>query len=223
MSLQDVFDLSSDDFMIDRREIEKLWVETLLRRISKNPNRDKFWVFLQAALYLYSKSPTKRLHVSEIIEKSGYSRSSFFRINSFSEFQLRAYRRLGILVVQEFEDFVSNRLLSPVEFADAALSIIYSSHIAIRNEIFNKLVQAHEGLTPVEFNPSVDFFAEIVQKYCNENSYLGYRRITAKEASKCVRLLDYDIFTERTLRGNVFPSKEQAVRLHAMFLGFIRR
>lgn len=215
--------LNEFDVSFDREAIEATWLEIVDRRISDIANCPKDEVFIRAALILYSRSRVVRLTVDKIVKKAGFSRSSFFRMHSFPEFQLKLYRKLCRLAILEYQDLINKKPLSPTEFAELTLSVLYSSHVAIRDHVFEQLVSSHQGCGFDEFNTEVAFVSDVIVAYCNKYSHLGYRRLSRSQVESTIRLFDFDIFQSRTSKTGDFPNAEQAFRLYLMFLGLIKK
>jgi AraC-like DNA-binding protein len=218
-----LFKLISNEIIFDEIKIQEAWRQIVERRLSSVVPESKSETFIRSAILFYARSPSVvRVTADVIIAKSGFSRSSFFRVfSSYTDFQIKMYRYLCVIAAMEYLSIINRRQLNPGQLADITLSVIYSSNIAIPNSHFLNMVRGAPELKYTDFNQATPIIAAGLHEYIEKHRHLGYACVSLSELQGLLDTLDFDIFNQRVSPSGGFPSAEQARRLRKLFLGFI--
>lgn len=159
---------------------------------------DRFIAFLTAALRLGARSKSlKGFNMMDVVEKAGYSRSTFFRMfEGYTGFLLKGYQLTCLLSTKVYDAHLENQQLSLDEFCDFTADVFFGANCTIPNEIIQMLWKEH-GLTHAEFHPHLSGLAPIMLSYLSGNSQTQHLEINEAELSGVVHNLDLDILTAR--------------------------
>lgn len=220
----ELHNLISERIDFNDGQLRDAWQKVVIRRMRETDITNKEEVFITTAIMLFSKLPEGlQVSVENLVAKAGYSRATFFRLfGSFSKFQLSAYRFLARMAVEEYAAIISEMTLNPHQLSEVTLSVVYSSHAAIPNPVFQSMVSRFPNEPAAFFHSEPDNLAKVIHAYAQKHKHLGYAHFTEKELAHVVQVLDHDIFTQRTNPEAEFPCRDQAKRLRKMFLGFIK-
>lgn len=130
------------------------WMPEIERAAITYVPDDRFIAFLTAALRLGARSKTlEGLKLMDIIQRAGYSRSTFFRLlEGYTGFLLQGYQLTCRLSVKVYEQLLFKQERTLDEFCTFTADIFYGVNCTMPHEILQMLWKEH-SLTQLEFHP----------------------------------------------------------------------
>lgn len=216
----DVTDFDFEQGLPDQNELIKAWLPKIEKAAVSMTSEDKLQTFFLAGLRLSAKSKSlSGFNMMNIIQKAGYSRSTFFRLfEGYTEFLLKAYQLTCQLSVAVYASKLKGREMTLEEFCKFTTDIFYGANHAVPNEIPVMLYKDH-GKSFKEFHPHLKLLAPIMLGYLRKNPPTANLNITEEELDGVIHLLDWDILKARLDPDEEFPSMAQYKRLRRMFYG----
>lgn len=186
----------------DPDRLIEAWLPEIEQAAVTHVPDDRFIAFLTAALRLGARSKTlKGFNLMEVIEKAGYSRSTFFRLfEGYTGFLLKGYHLTCQLSGKVYARHLEDREMDLDQFCAFTADVFYGANCTIPNEIIQMLWKEH-NLTHAEFHPHLADLASIIADYLAKNERTKHLAVDPAELSGVIHNLDLDILTAR-LEGN---------------------
>ncbi|MCV2874820.1 hypothetical protein OE810_00990 [Rhodobacteraceae bacterium XHP0102] len=193
-----ITDFDFDKHSADPDALISAWVPEIEEAAHQYVPDDKFIAFLVAALRLGARSKSlEGLNVMRLIEKAGYSRSTFFRLfEGHTSFLLKGYQLTCQLSTQVYAKHLADQPRSLNEFCTFTADVFYGANCTIPHEILQMLWKEH-NLTHQEFHPHLDGLTSIIADFLAKNAQTKDLSIDRAELSGVIQSLDLDILTAR--------------------------
>lgn len=159
---------------------------------------DRFIAFLTAALRLGARSKSlKGLNMMAVVEKAGYSRSTFFRLfEGYTSFLFKGYQLSCLLSTKVYAQHLRSQKLSLEEFCTFTADVFYGANCTIPNEIVQMLWREH-NVSHGEFHPHLTELAPTMQTYLSQNPQTQHLQIDVEELDGVLKSFDIDILNAR--------------------------
>ncbi|MGM9403646.1 hypothetical protein ACS0VU_14905 [Aliiroseovarius sp. KMU-71] len=163
---------------------------------------DRLIAFLTAALRLGARSKSlKDLDVMRVVEKAGYSRSTFFRLfEGYTSFLLEVYQLSCLLSTKVYAQHLRDQKLSLEEFCTFTADVVYGATCTIPSEIVQMLWREH-NVSHGEFHSHLADLAPTIQTFLSQNPQTQHLQIDMEELDGVLKNLDLVILNAR-LEGN---------------------
>ena len=183
---------------------------------------DRFVAFLTAALRLGAHSKSlKDFNMMEVVERAGYSRSTFFRLfEGYTGFLLKGYQLTCLLSTKVYETHLKEQQLTLDAFCKFTADVLFGANCTIPNEILQMLWREHD-LTHQEFHPHVVGLAPIVQNYLSRNPDTQHLQIEVDELKGVLNSLDLVILNARLEDNELWGTPSYYKKLRKMLKGYL--
>lgn len=206
----------------DSDALIRAWMPAIEAAAEHHVPDDRFVAFLTAALRLGAKSKTlEGLNLMDIIQRAGYSRSTFFRLfEGYTGFLLQGYQLTCLLSVKVYEKLLSEQEMTLDEFCKFTADVFYGANCTVPNEILQMLWKEH-SLTHVEFHPHMLELAPVVRSYLLKNPSTQHLRIDASELEAVLVSLDLAILNARLENNEQWGTPFYYKKLRNMLKGYL--
>lgn len=179
------------------------WMPEIEEAVRTHVPDDRFIAFLTAALRLGAQSRTlKGFNMMQVIEKAGYSRSTFFRLfEGYTGFLFRGYQLTCLLSTKVYAEHLFKQKLSLDEFCTFTADVFFGANCTIPHEIIQMLWREHD-ISHKNFHPHLTGLARDIQAYLAQNPQTQHLKIELNELDGVLRSFDLDILNAR-LENNV--------------------
>jgi AraC-like DNA-binding protein len=183
---------------------------------------DRFIAFLTAALRLGARSKSlKGLNMMEVVEKAGYSRSTFFRLfEGYTGFLFKGYQLTCLLSTKVYAEQLNTQQLSLEEFCTFTADVFYGANCTIPNEIVQMLWREH-NVPHAEFHPHVADIAPTMQTYLSQNPQTQHLQIDVEELDGVLKNLDLVILNARLEDNEQWGTPFYYKKLKKMLQGYL--
>lgn len=190
------FDFATEPADPDR--LIEAWMPEIERAALTHVPDDRFIAFLTAALRLGARSKSLQgFNLMDIVEKAGYSRSTFFRLfEGYTGFLIKGYQLSCLLSTKVYEAHLADKQFSLDEFCSFTADVFYGANCTIPNEIVKMLWKEHD-LSQAQFHPHLSGLTSIMAGYLSRNGQTRHLTIDEAELRGVVHNLDLDILTAR--------------------------
>lgn len=219
--------LAITSFDFDRQPADsdaliRAWMPEIETAAREHVPDDRFIAFLVAALRLGSRSKTlEGLNVFEIVEKAGYSRSTFFRLfEGYTSFLLKGYQTTCLLSTKVYERHLFEQKLSRDEFCAFTADVFFGANCTVPHEIIRMLWQEHD-LTHQQFHPHVSGLTLGVQRYLATNEQTRHLDIDTDELNGVLNSLDLVILNARLEDNALWGTPFYYKKLKKMLMGYL--
>ena len=194
------FDFAAEPADADR--LVEVWLPEIERAVATFEPDDRSIAFLTAALRIGARSKVlKNINLMEVVEKAGYSRSTFFRLfEGYTGFLFKCYQLSCLLSTKVYAQHLVERQLSLEEFCKFTIDVFYGANCTIPHEMLQLLWREH-NLSHAEFHPHVADLAPLIQSYLSQNPQTQYLQVDVDELDGVLKSLDLVILNAR-LEGN---------------------
>lgn len=218
----DITDFSFENGLPDPDELTRAWLPEIEKAASAHVAESKLQIFFIAALRVGAKSRgLANFNLKEVIELSGYSKSTFFRIfEGHTAFMYEAYLLTAKLSFKVFEKHLVTRERSLEDVARFTTEMFYGANCTVPSEFTELLWEEHGGLHS-EFHPHLVELPPILLRYLRNNGPTQHLNISEAELLGVIQTLDWDMLNARIDPSKTFPSVEQYDRLRKMFYGML--
>ena len=190
------FDFAAEPADADR--LVEVWLPEIERAVATFEPDDRSIAFLTAALRIGARSKTlKNINLMEVVEKAGYSRSTFFRLfEGYTGFLFKCYQLSCLLSTKVYAQHLVEQQLSLEEFCKFTIDVFYGANCTIPHEILQLLWREH-NLSHAEFHPHVADLAPLIQSYLSQNPQTQYLQVDVDELDGVLKSLDLVILNAR--------------------------
>jgi hypothetical protein len=190
------FDFATE--LADADRLVEVWLPEIERVLTTFEPDDRFIAFLTAALRIGARSKNlKHLNLMDVVEKAGYSRSTFFRLfEGYTGFLFKGYQLSCLLTTKVYAQHLVDQQLSLEEFCKFTIDVFYGANCAMPHEILQLLWREH-NLLHAEFHPHVADLAPLIQSYLNRNPQTQYLQIDVEELNGVLKSLDFVMLNAR--------------------------
>lgn len=214
------FDFSTQP--ADQDALIKAWVPEIEAAAADHVPDDRFVAFLTAALRLGARSKSlEGFNLMQIVEKSGYSRSTFFRLfEGYTSFLFRGYKLSCLLSTKVYARHLTAQERSLDEFCTFTTDVFFGANCTIPNEIVQMLWQEH-NLAHQEFHSHLSELAPIMVRYLAQNPQTRHLEIDVDEFDGVLKSLDLDILTARLEDNPLWGTPFHYKKLRKMLRGYL--
>jgi hypothetical protein len=183
---------------------------------------DRFIAFLTAALRLGARSKSlKGLNMMAVVEKAGYSRSTFFRLfEGYTSFLFKGYQLSCLLSTKVYAQHLRDQKLSLEEFCTFTADVFYGANCTIPNEIVQMLWREH-NVSHAEFHPHLTELAPTMQTYLSQNPQTQHLQIDVEELDGVLKNLDLVILNARLEDNEQWGTPFYYKKLKKMLQGYL--
>lgn len=187
------------------------------------PN-DRIQAFFLAALRLGAKSKSlEGFNLFAVIERSGYSRSTFFRLfEGYTGFLLNGYKLTCSLSIRVFAKHLSERAMTLDEFIAFSSDILYGANCTVPNEVTRALWQEAKQEHLV-FHAHIKEVARVMHEYLKWNQATAHLAIEEDDILEFIRIIDWELLQARVDNSPHFPSVPHYWRLRRMLTGYLKQ
>lgn len=216
-----ITDFDFTAFPADQDQLIKAWLPEIEEAARSYVPDDRFIAFLIAALRIGARSKSlDGFNLMKIVEKAGYSRSTFFRLfEGYSGFLLNGYKLTCGLSIRVYERHLGEHEKTLEEFCKFTADVFFGANCTIPNEIVRMLWREH-ALTHAEFHPHVADLAPIMVSYLAQNAPTQHLNVDVDEMYGVVLNLDLDILNARLDDNPLWGTPAYYKKLHKMLLGY---
>ena len=220
----DVLDIVNFDFAsapADPDLLIQAWVPEIEQAAITHVPDDRFIAFLTAALRLGARSKSlKGLKLIEVVEKAGYSRSTFFRMfEGQTQFLLKGYQLTCLLSTKVYAKHLHSQTLSLDEFCTFTVDVFFGANCTIPHEILQMLWREHD-LTHSAFHPHLDDLGPIMQTYLSQNPQTQYLKVDIEELDEVLKSFDLAILNARLEDNEKWGTPFYYKKLKKMLQGY---
>lgn len=197
----DVLDILNFDFATTPADPDRLiqaWMPEIEQAALTHVPDDRFIAFLTAALRVGARSKSlKSFKLMEIIDKAGYSRSTFFRMfEGQTQFLLKGYQLTCLLSTKVYAKHLYSHARSLDNFCTFTADVFFGANCTIPHEIIQMLWREHD-LTHSAFHPHLDELAPIMRTYLSQNPQTQHLKIDTEELDEVLKSFDLTILNAR--------------------------
>ena len=187
------------------------------------PN-DKVQAFFLAALRMSAKSKSlAAFNLFAIVDRSGYSRSTFFRLfEGYTGFLLSGYQMTCSLSIKVYAKYLSQKAMTLDEFIEFSADVLYGANCSIPNEI-TKTLWTESEQDHLVFHKHLKELASVMQNYLNWNPATSKLPIEEDDILEVVRMLDWELLQARVDGSEQFPSIPHYWRLRRILAGYLKQ
>ncbi|MDA9019694.1 hypothetical protein N9H60_00740 [Flavimaricola sp.] len=206
----------------DSDALIQAWMPEIEAAAAEYVPDDRFMAFLVAALRLGARSKSlKGLNVLKIVEKAGYSRSTFFRLfEGHTPFLLRGYQLTCLLSVKVYEQKLNERERDLDDFCKFTADIFFGANSTVPHEIIQMLWREH-NLSHNDFHPHVAELAPIMHRYLRKNVHTQHLKIDLDELDGVLNNLDLSILNARLENNERWGTPYYYKKLRSMLKGYL--
>ena len=217
-----IIDFDFETEAADSDLLIQAWMPEIEQAILRHEDDDRFIAFLVAALRLGARSKTlSGFNLMEVIEKAGYSRSTFFRLfEGYTGFLLKGYQLSSRLTINVYAKHLHDQTLDLDGFCKFTADVFYGVYCTIPTEIMQVLWREH-NLSHQEFHPHLPELAAIFIEYLSQNEPTKHLSINLEEMTGVTQSLDLIMLTARLKDDPQWGQPEFYVRLRKLFKGYL--
>ena len=197
------------------------WMPEIEAAAATHVPDDRFVAFLTAALRLGSRSKSlKGFNMMEVVEKAGYSRSTFFRLfEGYTGFLFKGYQLTCLLSTKVYEKHLNQQQMTLDEFCKFTVDVFFGANCTIPHEILQMLWREHD-VTHQEFHPHVNGLAPIMREYLARNPATQHLQIDVDELKGVLNNLDLVILNARLENNELWATPFYYKKLRKMLKGY---
>ena len=197
------------------------WMPEIESAAATHVPDDRFLAFLTAALRLGARSKSlKGFNMMEVVEKAGYSRSTFFRLfEGYTGFLFKGYQLTCLLSTKVYAMHLNEQQLTLDEFCKFTADVFYGANCTIPHEILQMLWREHD-VTHQEFHPHVVGLAPVMRDYLACNPDTQHLQIEVDELEGVLNNLDLVILNARLEDNERWGTPFYYKKLRKMLKGY---
>lgn len=220
-----LFAITDFDFAAEPADADRLvevWLPEIERALATFEPDDRSIAFLTAALRIGARSKTlKNINLMEVVEKAGYSRSTFFRLfEGYTGFLFKSYQLSCLLSTKVYAQHLVEQQLTLEEFCTFTIDVFYGAACTIPHKILQSLWCEH-NLSHAEFHPHVADVAPTMQTYLAQNPQTQYLQVDLDELDSVLKSLDLDILNARLEDNEQWGTPFYYKKLKKMLQGYL--
>ena len=206
----------------DQDALIKAWVSEIEAAAADHVPDDRFLAFLTAALRLGARSKTlEGFNLLQIVEKAGYSRSTFFRLfEGYTSFLFTGYKLSCLLSTKVYARHLTAHERSLDEFCTFTADMFFGANCTVPNEIVQMLWREHD-LPHLEFHPHLSELAHTMVPYLAQNPQTQHLKIDFDEFDGVLKSFDLDILTARLEDNPLWGTPFYYKKLKKMLMGYL--
>lgn len=222
-TVQTITDFRISEGIPDTDDLIRVWLPEIERAAQEHVPNDRLQAFFIAALRLAARSKSlDSLTLAKIINGSGYSRSTFFRLfEGYTSFLLRGYQLLCQLSIKVYAKTLAEREMSLDSFVAHTADILYSGNCSTPNDVV-QTIWASSGKDHRQFHPHLAELALVVRMYLSRNPETAHIQLDPDDLLEVLRLLDWDLLQARIDGSGRFPSTAHYWRLRTLLSGYLK-
>lgn len=208
---------------VDSDALVRAWMPEIEAAARVHVPDDRFVAFLVAAMRLGARSKSlDGFNLMQIVEKAGYSRSTFFRLfEGYTGFLMKGYQLMCSLSARVYAKHLHERENMDVEaFCKFTSDIFYGANCAMPPEIIQMLWREH-ALTQTKFHPHLVDVAQVMFDYLPANPATRHLKLNLDELTEVVRSLDLDLLNARLENDPQLGTPRHYLRLKRMLKGYL--
>jgi|GEM_PF-1044454 len=215
-------DFSFDTQLVDRRILVKVWrpeIENAAQKwIVDNRHKSFFIASLRLAIAYQNLN---QVSIEKISQKSGYSRSTFFRLfGKQSEFILKTYQMICWLSVKVYKKYLNEKKLDTEEFVDFTISMFFGSNLTFEPPLIQSLW--HESqCSHRDFHPHLEDLSDIVVIYLRNNESTKHIPILSDDITRVLGMLDLEMLNAKLENSSESGTPKQYIRLKHILRGYL--
>jgi hypothetical protein len=216
----DRFDFSTED--ADPDALVRTWMPEIEEAAREHVPDDRFVAFLVAAVRLGAHSKSlDGFNLMHVVEKAGYSRSTFFRLfEGYTGFLIKGYQMVCALAARVYAKHLNEREMSIDEFCKFTCDVFYSANCTMPPEIIQMLWREHE-LPHAKFHPHLPDVARVMFDYLQTNPSTRHLNLDFDELADVVQSLDLDLLNVRLENDPQMGTPRHYLRLRRMLKGYL--
>ncbi|MEN8657625.1 MAG: hypothetical protein ABF313_06265 [Marivita sp.] len=221
--MQSITDFRMQDGIPDTDTLIQAWLPEIEKSAQAFVPCNKTQAFFIASLRVAAKTKSlSSFKLLSIIDMSGYSRSTFFRLfENYSSFLVIGYKLVCDLSIKVYAKHISERSLTLEEFIALSADLLYGANCTIPNEITQTLWQNAEE-DHLEFHTHVKELARIMRDYLNWNPATAHLQVDKDDLQDVLRILDWELLKARVDGSGDFPSVPHYLRLRRILSGYLK-
>lgn len=198
------------------------WMPEIEQAAATHVPDDRFIAFLTAALRLGARSKSlKGFNLMEVVEKAGYSRSTFFRLfEGYTGFLFKGYQLTCLLSTKAYAKHLNDQQLSLEEFCKFTADIFFGANCTVPHEILQMLWREH-NVSHADFHPHVAGLAPLIQSYLLQNPHTKHLQIDVDELDGVLNNLDLVILNARLEDNELWGTPFYYKKLKKMLQGYL--
>ena len=198
------------------------WMPEIEQAAATHVPDDRVIAFLTAALRLGARSKSlKGFNLMEVVEKAGYSRSTFFRLfEGYTGFLFKGYQLTCLLSTKVYAKHLNDQQLSLEEFCKFTADVFYGANCTIPHEILQMLWREH-NVSHADFHPHVAGLAPLIQSYLLQNPQTKHLQIDEDELDGVLNNLDLVILNVRLEDNELWGTPFYYKKLKKMLQGYL--
>lgn len=206
----------------DPGELAQVWMPEIEQAAAIHVPDDRFIAFLVAALRLGARSKSlKGFNLMDVVEKAGYSRSTFFRLfEGYTGFLFKGYQLTCLLSTKVYAKHLAQQQLSLDEFCTFTTDVFFGANCTIPNEILQMLWREHYT-THSAFHPHVAELAPVIHRYLAQNPQTQHLQIDLEELDGVLKDLDLAILNARLEDSALWGTPFYYKKLKKMLKGYL--
>lgn len=199
-----------------------VWLPEIELVIATFEPDDRSSAFLTAGLRMGARSKTlKNFNLMAVVEKAGYSRSTFFRLfDGYTGFLLKCYQLSCFLVTKVYARHLVQQQFSLEEFCKFTMDVFYGGACTVSHEILQTLWREN-NLSHAEFHPYLADLAPLIQSYLNLNPQTQHLQVDVEELEGVLKSLDLDMLNARLEDNAQWGTPFYYKKLTKMLLGYL--
>ena len=145
MSLLPITNFDFETKTADQDLLIKAWMPEIEQAALTHVADSRTTAFVIALLRAAARSKSfKNLNMMELIQKSGYSRATFFRMfEGYTGFLLKGYQLTCMLSTRVYIKYLKEQQLSLDEFCTFTTDVFFGANCTVPNEVVQMLWQEH--------------------------------------------------------------------------------
>ena len=178
----------------DQDALIRAWVPEIEAAAAEHVPDDRFVAFLTAAIRLGARSKSlEGFNLMQIVEKAGYSRSTFFRLfEGYTAFLFTGYKISCLLSTKVYARHLVAQERALDEFCTFTADVLIETNCTIPNEIVQMLWREHK-LPHLAFHPHLSELAPIMAHYLSQNPQTQHLKVDVDELDGVIKCIDLDI------------------------------
>lgn len=214
------FDFETHDADMDA--LIAVWLPEIEAAAEAHVPDDRFMSFLVAVLRLGARSKSlKGFNMMEVINKAGYSRSTFFRLfEGYTGFLFKGYQLTCRLSTIVYQQHLQDQELSLDEFCTFTTDVFFGANCTIPHEVIQMLWREHD-LTHLEFHPHLTELAPMIRDYLAANPQTAHLSVDVEELDGVLKTLDLVILNARLEDNALWGTPFYYKKLRKMIKGYL--
>ena len=157
----------------------------------------------------------------QLVQKAGYSRSTFFRLfEGYTSFLLKGYQLTCLLSTKAYEAHLNELTLSLDDFCVFTADVFYGANCTIPSEIIQMLWNEHD-LTQDEFHPHLVGLATSMHTFLKRNEATKHLDIDLNEFAGVLKTLNLAILNARLHNDKDWGTPYYYKKLLNMLKGYL--